>query len=245
MPVPSVYSAELSEFVFAAGVELMSTSAAPTSCTCRPPTTCSTSTRPGTDGANAFYAMMDRYLGKLDALGATIVLTADHGMNAKTEADGTPDVIYLQDVLDDWLGAGERARDPADHRSLRRASRRARLVRDGLPAGRQSTARRRRARCAALPGIESCCTRAEAARALRAAARSHRRPRRRLRALDRASAPAAARHDLSGLDAPLRSHGGISEQRVPLIVNRSSRGSTPTRRWRNFDAFDLALNHLR
>jgi phosphonoacetate hydrolase len=25
-----------------------------------------------------------------------------------------------------------------------------------------------------------------------------------------------ARHDLSGLDAPLRSHGGISEQVVPL-----------------------------
>ena len=52
-----------------------------------------------------------------------------------------------------------------------------------------------------------------------------------------------ARHDLSGLDAPLRSHGGISEQRVPLIANRSS-PSLPARRWRNFDAFDLGLNHL-
>ena len=28
----------------------------------------------------------------------------------------------------------------------------------------------------------------------------------------------ASRHDLSGLDAPLRSHGGISEQRVPLVL---------------------------
>ena len=52
------------------------------------------------------------------------------------------------------------------------------------------------------------------------------------------------RHDLSGLDVPLRSHGGISEQRVPLIANRPRRRCR-RRRWRNFDAFDLALNHLR
>ena len=48
--------------------------------------------------------MMDAYLKKLDKLGATIALTADHGMNAKTDAKGDPNVIYLQDVLDQWLG---------------------------------------------------------------------------------------------------------------------------------------------
>ena len=54
----------------------------------------------------------------------------------------------------------------------------------------------------------------------------------------------AARHDLSALEVPLRSHGGISEQRVPLILNRADRRiSTTDRRLRNFDAFDLALNH--
>jgi phosphonoacetate hydrolase len=53
----------------------------------------------------------------------------------------------------------------------------------------------------------------------------------------------AARHDLSALDVPLRSHGGISEQRVPLIVNRPLPGLDRQRRWRNFDAFDLALNY--
>jgi phosphonoacetate hydrolase len=52
-----------------------------------------------------------------------------------------------------------------------------------------------------------------------------------------------SRHDLSGLDAPLRSHGGISEQRVPLIANRAAT-ELPPRRWRNFDAFALGLNHL-
>ena len=53
----------------------------------------------------------------------------------------------------------------------------------------------------------------------------------------------AARHDLSGLTEPLRSHGGISEQRVPLICNRKlADGAAASKRWRNFDAFDLALN---
>ena len=61
---------------------------------------------PGIGAANDFYAMMDRYLARLDALGATIVLTADHGMNAKTDAFGRPNIIFLQDVLDDGFGAG-------------------------------------------------------------------------------------------------------------------------------------------
>jgi phosphonoacetate hydrolase len=51
----------------------------------------------------------------------------------------------------------------------------------------------------------------------------------------------ASRHDLSGLTEPLRSHGGVSEQGVPLICNRTL-AAGPTHRWRNFDAFDLALN---
>ena len=103
-PVPSVYSADLSEFVFAAGVKLMET---------RRPDVMYLSTTdyvqhkhaPGTPGANAFNAMMDGYLGQLEAMGCVIALTADHGMNAKVAMDGTPDVIYLQDWFDTWLGA--------------------------------------------------------------------------------------------------------------------------------------------
>jgi len=105
MPVPSVYSAELSEFVFAAGVQLMDRM--------RPDIMYLSTTdyiqhkaAPGVGAANAFYAMLDRYLERLDAQGATIVLTADHGMNAKTDAFGRPNVIYLQDVLDAAFGAG-------------------------------------------------------------------------------------------------------------------------------------------
>src|SRR3954468_5319459 len=105
MAVPDVYSAELSEFVFAAGVQLMRT---------RRPDVMYLSTTdyvqhkhaPGTHGANAFYAMMDRYLGELDSMGCVIALTADHGMNAKVGMDGRPDVVYLQDWFDQELGAG-------------------------------------------------------------------------------------------------------------------------------------------
>ena len=68
MPVPEVYSAELSEFVFAAGVKLLKR-VGRTSCISRPPTTCSTSTRPARRMANAFYEMIDGYLAELDALG--------------------------------------------------------------------------------------------------------------------------------------------------------------------------------
>jgi phosphonoacetate hydrolase len=44
------------------------------------------------------------------------------------------------------------------------------------------------------------------------------------------------------LTEPLRSHGGLSEQKVPLICNRKLAEAAPSRRWRNFDAFDLGLN---
>jgi phosphonoacetate hydrolase len=105
MAVPSVYSAELSEFVFAAGVKLMERHA---------PDVMYLSTTdyvqhkvaPGVGVANDFYAMMDRYLGQLHALGATVVLTADHGMNAKTDAFGRPNIVFLQDVLDRAYTAG-------------------------------------------------------------------------------------------------------------------------------------------
>ena len=39
----------------------------------------------------------------------------------------------------------------------------------------------------------------------------------------RCSAPAREKHDLSGLTEPLRSHGGLTEQVVPMIANRTRR----------------------
>ena len=47
------------------------------------------------------------------------------------------------------------------------------------------------------------------------------------------------RHDLAALKEPLRSHGGLTEQEVPFIVNRKiDLPDAPT--LRNFDAFFYA-----
>jgi phosphonoacetate hydrolase len=239
-PLPEVYSAALSEFVFAAGVRLMQT---------RRPDAMYLSTTdyvqhkhaPGTTAANEFYRMMDGHLRALDALGCVIVMTADHGMNAKTRLDASPDVIYLQDVLDGWSDAG-RCRvilpitDPyvVHHGAL------GSYATVYLPAAADGAALAARIR--SLDGVDLVLTRAEAAARFELPA-------------DRIGdlvvtanrsvviGGARARHDLSGLDAPLRSHGGRSEQRVPLVMNRQAARLDTSRRWRNFDAFDWALNH--
>jgi phosphonoacetate hydrolase len=241
MPVPSVYSAALSEFVFAAGVKLLERE--------RPDVMYLSTTdyvqhkaAPGVGAANDFCAMMDGYLARLDALGATIVLTADHGMNAKTDAFGRPNVIFLQDVLDQAYGAGTTRvilpiTDPyvVHHGALGSFA----TVYVSPPVAAADAG----ARIAALPGIEATLPRADAC------ARFELPPDRvgdlvviseRLTVIG----TSRERHDLSGLDSPLRSHGGVTEQQVPLIANRPLATTPPPRRWRNFDAFDLAFNLL-
>jgi phosphonoacetate hydrolase len=239
MPVPSVYSAELSEFVLAAGAALLAT---------RRPDVLYLSTTdyvqhkhaPGDPDANRFYAMLDRYLARLDTLGAVVALTADHGMNAKVRMDATPNVIFLQDLLDGWLGP-ERSRvilpitDPyvVHHGALGSFA----TVYVAAEAQAEVISRVR-----ALRGVEVVLPR-------EAAAERFELPPDRIGDVvvvaqrNVVLGTARSRHDLSLLERPLRSHGGISEQRVPLILNRPIAGLDATRRWRNFDAFDLALNH--
>ena len=239
-PLPSVYSAELSEFVFAAGVMLMRTE--------RPDLMYLSTTdyvqhkaAPGTPDANAFYAMMDGYHAQLDAMGAVIAITADHGMNAKTDALGRPNIVFLQDVLD---RAGESGKgrvllpitDPyvVHHGALGSYATvyvddTARLP--GLAA-----------LIAAIEGVEEVLTREQAASRFELPADrigdlvvlAHR-----LTVLGTSS----DKHDLTGLTVPLRSHGGLSEQRVPLLFNRRLR-PIATKGLRNFDVLSLALNEL-
>ena len=239
MPVPDVYSAGLSEFVFAAGVALMKT---------QKPDVMYLSTTdyvqhkhaPGTAGADEFYEMMDGYLAQLDKLGCVIALTADHGMNAKTWMDATPDVIYLQDVLDQSLGdAVARVILPITDPYVVHHGALGSFATVYLPESANFDDLKKR--LSAIRGIEAVCTREEAASRFEL-------PADRIGDLvvvsERSTVigTSASRHDLSGLDVPLRSHGGISEQRVPLIINRRMATDLPARRWRNFDAFDLALN---
>ena len=48
------------------------------------------------------------------------------------------------------------------------------------------------------------------------------------------------RHDLAALNEPLRSHGGLTEQEVPFIVNRVMEDLPNAPELRNFDAFFYA-----
>jgi phosphonoacetate hydrolase len=241
MPLPSVYSAALSEFVFAAGVKLLQG---------RKPDLIYLSTTdyvqhkaaPGSAAANEFYAMMDRYLAQLDALGATLALTADHGMNDKFGADGQPNAVYLQDLMDEWLGAGK-ARvilpitDPyvVHHGALGSFA----TVYLATDANASAVI----ASLSKVQGVQLALSNADAC------ARFELPPERLgdvIVVADRhvVLGKGRAHHDLSGLDAPLRSHGGVSEQAVPLLFNRRTAGIPGKARMRNFDIFDVALNHL-
>ncbi len=240
-PLPCVYSADLSEFVFAAGVRLMQT---------RRPDIMYLSTTdyvqhkfaPGTPEANDFYRMMDGYFEKLDALGATLAITADHGMKAKHDAQGQPAVIFLQSLLDEWLGAG-RARvilpitDPY-------------VVHHGALGGfatvylsDEADSQGLIARLEEVEGVETALTRADGCSRFDL-------PEDRVGDLIVISSAGNVLgrtpedHDISALTEPLRSHGGLSEQRVPFLLNRPTRGLSPHRHLRNFDIIDVALNHL-
>ena len=242
MQVPSVYSAELSEFIFAAGVKIMRRD--------RPNIMYLSTTdyiqhkhAPGSPVANNFYAMMDSYWAQLDALGCTVALTADHGMNAKHDPDsGDVNVIYLQDTIDSWIGPGK-ARvilpitDPyvVHHGAL--GSYATVYLADKVE---QATVIEK---LSSQDGVGEVLSNAEAC------ARFELPPERvgdivvtGERHMTLGSS--VDKHDLSGLTEPLRSHGGPTEQKVPLVVNRATPALSADAPLRNFSVFDIALNYV-
>ena len=240
-PLPEVYSGDLSEFVFAAGVKLLKSF--------KPDLMYLSTTdyiqhkyAPGTPGAESFYAMMDGYLGALDQAGAIIVLTADHGMKDKHLPDGSPDVVYLQDNLDEWFGAGSTKvilpiTDPyvVHHGAL------GSFATVYLYDVNEADATRR---IKGLPGMDGVFAKAEGCKRFEL-------PPDRLGDLiivsggpngSKVIGTSASKHDLSGLNEPLRSHGGITEQTIPIIINAKTQGLAKT--LRNFDAFSIGCNHI-
>jgi len=235
-PVPEVYSAELSEFVFAAGVKLL-TEWSPDVMYLSTTDYIQHKFAPEEQGALDFHAMVDGYLGQLDELGATLVLTADHGMKPKHDSDGDPAVVYVQDLLDDWLGAAA-ARvilpitDPyvVHHGAL------GSFATVYLP--NSANAADIADRLATVDGIMMVIDRAKAVTRFEL-------PADRIGDLVIVSkenitiGTSRDRHDLAALKEPLRSHGGLTEQEVPFIVNRQiDLPNAP--KLRNFDAFHFA-----
>jgi phosphonoacetate hydrolase len=242
-PEPDQYSADLSLFVLDAGVRLLETGRARL-------LYLSLSDyvqhryAPEEPEARAFHRAVDARFGRLMERGAVVAATADHGMHDMARPDGTPNVIFVGDVLDAAFGAGAcrvicPITDPfVRHHGALGGFVRVHIAQDGPDAAAVV------AHLAGLPGIEQALPGAEACRrydlapemegdvtviATRGVALGAR----------------AAEHDLAGLAGErLRSHGGTAEQRVPFLVSSplapAWRSAHP--KLRNYDIFDAALN---
>lgn len=241
---PDQYSADLSLFALDAGLKLLEKQ--------RPGLMyLSTSDyvqhkyEPGEPESNAFHSEVDRRIARMIELGATVALTADHGMGDKSGDDGQPNVVYAEEALNEKFGTGSvrvicPIADPfVKHHGALGGFARVHLLKAGDVKAMMTYAR-------SLPGVELVLDRATVCE------RYQLPPDREgdfTIFTDRATAVGARRqdHDLSALgNHPLRSHGGLGEQRVPFIL---SRPLTPEyQEWgglgvlRNFDIFDFALN---
>ena len=235
-PVPEVYSADLSEFVLAAGVKILKEWS---------PNVMYLSTTdyvqhkfaPNQQGAKDFYSMADAYIGELDHLGAALVVTADHGMKPKHDANGEPSVVYVQDLLDQWLGEAK-ARvilpitDPyvVHHGAL------GSFATAYLPA--EVDTAEITEKLSNIEGILLVINKSEAVKRFDL-------PPDRIGDVviisteNMTLGTSVDRHDLEALKEPLRSHGGLTEQEVPFIVNRKiDLPEVPN--LRNYDAFFYA-----
>lgn len=218
MPQPDMYSMELSLFVLEAGVRLLAQR--------RPDLLYLSLTdwvqhkyAPQESEARRFYVALDDAFGRLAALDATVALTADHGMSDKSNAAGEPNVIWLQDILDDAFGAGTTTVIcPITDAFVGHHGALGGFVR--VWSRGTVTARQIIERIAGVDGIEMALTREQACalfdmppdREGDVAVVARR---------DVCIGSSAQAHDLSGLKGHrLRTHGGVSETLVPFIVSR-------------------------
>jgi phosphonoacetate hydrolase len=243
-PQPDQYSADLSLFVFDAGVKLLA-SVRPDLMYLSTSDYVQHKHAPGEPEADAYHHAVDSSIAKLIALGATVAVTADHGMNDKSAADGTPNVVYLEDELNSRFGANTvrvicPIADPfVRHHGALGSFVRVHLRKSGDVGAMMAFTR-------TLPGIELVLDKQQVCEQFDLpldregdfAAFS-----------DRHTVVGARRedHDLSQLAGHrLRSHGGLGEQKVPFLLSRPLNAAYRQRAkagaLHNYDIFDFALN---
>lgn len=247
MPQPHMYSMDLSLFVLEAGIALLARE--------KPQLMYLSLTdyiqhkhAPGDPVANLFYQRLDHCFGRLEKMGAIVALTADHGMSDKSRADGEPNVIFLQDILDEKFGPGTtRVICPITDAFIKHHGALGGFVRiwcldPDLDHGRVIHYIRK------LPGIaevmdrNTVCTRYQLPHDREGDIAV-------IAQINVAIGGSAADHDLSALrDARLRSHGGTTEACVPFILstplnqtyrNRAAEGL------KSYQIFDFAINGTR
>ena len=245
-PLPDMYSADLSLFVLDAGLGLLAER--------RPDILYLSLTdyiqhayAPGHPEADRFYAEMDARFGQFEALGATVALTADHGMNEKTNDDGTPCVVWLQDILDAEFGAGaSTVICPITDAFVGHHGALGGFVRvychEGLPGERVIDA------VSDVPGLERVLSREDVAREFDLPFG----PEGDVAVLGDARTVIGARevdHDLDGLKGHrLRTHGSVHEADVPIVLSRPVGDGYARRaedaRPHSYETFDYALNGI-
>jgi phosphonoacetate hydrolase len=243
-PAPDMYSPDLSLFVLDAGIKLLEQRRADLLYLSLSDLV-QHAHGPGEREADAFHGAVDAKVGRLAELGAIVGLIADHGMNDKINADGTPRVVFLEEELNRHFGTNAvRVICPITDPFVKHHGALGSFVRVYLRARLQLADVMDVA--AAIPGIALVLDG-------KSAAGRYEMP------LDREGdfvaigdthsviGSSRAEHDLAGLNGHrLRSHGGLSEQIVPFIlshpINQTYRTLAEARRLRNFDIFDFALN---
>ena len=242
-PAPPPYSGDLSIFVLDAGVHLLEEDRADLLYL-----TLSDYIQhrhaPGAKESDEFLSAVDERLGVMVDLGATVAVTGDHGMSDKAKDDSSPNVLFLEEVLEQKWGKGfARVICPITDPFVRHHGALGSFVR--VYKNDQSVDIDQILEfCRSLPEVELALDGDEAAARFEMP-------------LDREgdfvvvakkNAVIGSRkeeHDMSSLtDHRLRSHGGLSEQSIPLLRSRPTERTTTsaTKIWRNFDVFDLALN---
>ena len=239
MPVPEVYSQDLSEFVMAAGVKLMEEF--------KPDIMYLSTTdyiqhkyAPGNEVANKFYSMFDKYIGQLDEIGATIIITADHGMKPKSKEDGSPNAIFLQDHLDDKFNKNKTKvilpiTDPyvVHHGALGSFATIYLEDKNDLEDVMMEIKK--------IKDIEVVLNKEEGCS-------QYNLPKDRMGDIICMSSEfmtigsSKDKHNLSGLNEPLRSHGGLHEREVPFIVNKKMPQIDSNKQLYNYDAFYYAIS---
>ena len=244
-PTPAIYSGEASLYVLRAGVALLEAGRADF-------LYLSTTDymqhkfAPEAPEALDFYGEIDRQLGRLLELGAIMGITADHGMNAKQRPDGTPNVIYLESILEGHFGGGFRVILPITDPYVVHHGALGSFAQVHLPTDSQSNVSVRAVMdwLMGQSGITEVFDRVTAARLMEL-------PSDRMGDLVVCSARDVVLgrtpryHDLKAIAGGLRSHGGRYEEMVPLLFSLPLKTEYAARAAgdpRNFQIFDYLVN---
>ena len=197
---------------------------------------------PDEEQALEFNAQLDQQVGRMLAAGATVGITADHGMNAKQTDEGSPDVIFLETELEARFGPGFRVILPITDPYVKHHGALGSFAVVHTPDGVQQDEVSEFLR--SQDGVTEVHPRDQAAKLMEL-------PADRLGELIVLSGRTTVlghreeMHDLTAVQSGLRSHGGRYEEMVPLLISQplGPRGRRMVNGdVRNFDVFDLTVN---